>query len=179
MRVDRKLAGTGVALGLAALLAGAAPAVGAGASLCTAGETVVFSCGAGKTKTVSVCASPDLTRTEGYMQYRFGMPGKTPGLVYPATKAHPGSYFLSRTVAYAGGGAAYLKFTNGEYTYVVFTGIGRGWEKEGVAVENAGTDGAEKVAYLPCRGEWSSLIGPDFFEAAGLPEDPDEFIIPN
>jgi hypothetical protein len=45
-------------------------------SLCTKGEKVVFSCALkSSTKTVSLCSSQKLTKSEGYLQYRFGVPG--------------------------------------------------------------------------------------------------------
>ena len=46
-------------------------------SLCAKGEHILFSC-AVKTsgKLVSLCAAPDLTKDRGYLQYRFGLPGK-------------------------------------------------------------------------------------------------------
>src|SRR6266480_5829555 len=46
-------------------------------SLCTKDERVVFSCPVKRpAKIVSVCASKDLTSEHGYLQYRFGLPGK-------------------------------------------------------------------------------------------------------
>jgi hypothetical protein len=51
-------------------------------SLCAKTEHVIFSCrtkSKGKRssgKIVSLCASPDLTREHGYLQYRYGLPGK-------------------------------------------------------------------------------------------------------
>lgn len=162
------------------VLTGNAVAATAEASLCEADETVVFSCPTGKGKFVAICASPALTAAEGYMQYRFGAPGKTPDLVYPKTRDHPRTHFLSGRMAFSGGGAAHLKFTNGEYTYVLFTGIGRGWEKEGVAVESAEKNEEEKIAYLPCQDK--PIIGdefaPEFARKIGIPKDPDYFYIP-
>ena len=71
---------------------------------------------------------------------------------------------------YSGGGSAFLKFKNGDFTYTVFTGIGRGWEKEGVVIEKSG----KQIAYLPCKGGWQSEIGPDLFEKVKIPKDPNE-----
>jgi hypothetical protein len=46
-------------------------------SLCTKDERIIFSCPVKRpAKIVSVCASKDLTSDRGYLQYRFGLPGK-------------------------------------------------------------------------------------------------------
>ena len=47
-------------------------------TLCTKDERVIFSCALKRpAKVVSICASKDLTRESGYLQYRFGLPGRT------------------------------------------------------------------------------------------------------
>src|SRR5438270_9867752 len=46
-------------------------------TLCEKGERVIFSCPVKRpAKIVSLCASKDLTSERGYLQYRFGLPGK-------------------------------------------------------------------------------------------------------
>jgi len=46
-------------------------------SLCEKDEKIVFSCPIRKpAKIVSLCSSKDLTKERGYLQYRFGLPGK-------------------------------------------------------------------------------------------------------
>ncbi|MNB71004.1 hypothetical protein D3C75_175630 [compost metagenome] len=37
-------------------------------------------------------------------------------------------------VAFSGGGASYYRFINGVYSYVVYSGIGKGWEFTGLKV---------------------------------------------
>lgn len=60
-------------------------------------------------------------------------------------------------------------------SYFIFTGIGRGWEKEDVVVEKSG----RQIAELSCAGAAKSKIGPELFERANIPDDPDsEFDIP-
>jgi hypothetical protein len=67
-------------------------------SLCAKTEHIIFSCltkrpgsGAGATslktpaKTVSLCASRDLTKEQGYLQYRYGLPGKVE-LEFPSSR---------------------------------------------------------------------------------------------
>lgn len=52
-------------------------------TLCAKDERVIFSCPVKRhAKIVSVCASKDLTSEHGYLQYRFGLPGKIE-LEYP------------------------------------------------------------------------------------------------
>src|SRR5213592_2066971 len=46
-------------------------------TLCARDERVIFSCPIRRpAKIVSLCASKDLTSETGYLQYRFGLPGK-------------------------------------------------------------------------------------------------------
>src|SRR5215510_10310720 len=46
-------------------------------SLCASDERIIFSCPLKKpAKVVSLCGSKDLTSDRGYLQYRFGLPGK-------------------------------------------------------------------------------------------------------
>lgn len=52
-------------------------------TLCAKDERVIFACVLRRpAKIVSVCASKNLTRETGYLQYRFGLPGKIE-LEYP------------------------------------------------------------------------------------------------
>ncbi|MDX6444685.1 MAG: hypothetical protein QOH71_1759 [Blastocatellia bacterium] len=52
-------------------------------TLCAKDERVIFNCPVKRpAKIVSLCASKDLTSAQGYLQYRFGLPGKIE-LEYP------------------------------------------------------------------------------------------------
>jgi len=145
------------------------------ASLCSAQERIIFSCRPLETKVVSLCASSVLTSTSGYMQYRFGRLGQPPEFSYPQNQEHPKDHFRSGTLMYSGGGGAYLEFTNGDYKYVIFDGIGKGWESEGVEVSKAG----KQVSLLPCRDRSYGEMGPDLFEKAAIPaSNDDDFEIP-
>ncbi len=72
---------------------------------CSQEEKVVFSCPFKNKKTVSLCASADLTKDKGILQYRYGVVGKKPELEFPneaqmlkARTGHPirfYSYFAS------------------------------------------------------------------------------------
>ena len=144
-------------------------------SHCRAHERIIFSCSLGK-KTVSVCASDDLSATSGYLQYRFGQKGALE-LAFPdLTKAAPAaSHVQARTLMFAGGGGGYLRFVNGAHHYIVYTAIGKGWgAKDGVAVEQNG----QLVMNLECRDVPVSELSEEFFNRAGLLADQQEFQIP-
>ncbi len=140
-------------------------------SLCFVDEVAVFSCSSTNGKTISLCSSPILTESEGYLQYRYGVIGKIPELVHPKRPEHPKEHFISGTAPYSGGGASYLKFSKGKHSYTVFTGIGKGWEKEGVVVKKSG----KQIAYVACDAPFISELGPVLFEDIGLQKDPLEF----
>jgi hypothetical protein len=142
--------------------------------LCNAHERTMFSCTLG-TNIVSVCASNDLSPTRGYVQYRFG-PKRSPAFSFPASR-QPSSRaaIRARTLMFAGGGGAYIRFRNGQYQYVVYTAIGKGWgTKDGVAVEKQG----KLLKYFTCRDVPVSTLGQDFFTQAGIAEDHAEFELP-
>lgn len=154
------------------------PAAAAPVTLCAPSETVVFCCSTGS-RILSVCASGDLKS----MQYRYGPKGK-PELVFPGTAQSPKGLFKPGTLAFSGGGGAYLRFTKANHTYTVFSAIGN-WDKgggkataQGVAVESNG----KPVANIPCRTDANVVegeLGPDFFEKAKLGEATSDFDIPD
>jgi hypothetical protein len=150
-------------------------------SFCTAKEEIVFSCQTGA-KLVSVCVSKGASRGQGSMQYRFGKPGSREGLdqALPATAMIPRIAATGENVPFSGGGGSWLRFRNGIYSYVVYSGIGR-WgpngetrEKQGVVVERSG----KMVSNLPCTGRLVSVLGPDWFESLGLETRGDDFLFP-
>ena len=76
---------------------------------------------------------------------------------------------------FSGGGGAWLAFHRDAFRYIVYTAIGRGWgEKSGIAVEQNG----KLLTNLPCHGEPSSELGPDFFSGASIPDDATPFELP-
>jgi hypothetical protein len=136
---------------------------------CAAEEQVLFACSTGK-KVVAVCASADLTA----LQYRFGPP-EAPELVWPADPQPPHNEITAGTLAFSGGGGAYLRFSRSVYDYIVYTAIGKDWgEKAGVVVEKSG----QQLAHLPCVGAVVSELGPELFEQAELAEDEQGFDLP-
>jgi hypothetical protein len=142
--------------------------------LCLTNEDNIFSCTAGK-KVISVCASKDLTADHGYLQYRFGLPNKVE-LTVPADRSvHPANSAVSRTLTFSGGGGAYLRFKAGDFDYVVYTAIGKGWgTKDGVAIEKNG----KPLTHISCKDVPVSEMGVDFFTKAGLKEDTIDFDLP-
>jgi hypothetical protein len=150
----------------------------AASGFCLPAEVEVFGCTVASGKWVNICA--DRKGKPARLQYRYGMPGKAE-LQLPAAGSFPDAKVYGRSEAYAGGGAAWLAFRNGDYRYVVYTGIGR-WgpngetrERAGVAVEKSG----KTAANIACTTKERSELGPEWFEQAGFdPEGSDEFTIP-
>lgn len=150
-------------------LATAAPV----ASHCTAEESTLFACSTGR-KLLSVCATADLARDSGVVQYRFGRPGRD-AFVLPMVEADWRAVTRAGRLMISGGGGAYLAFSNPPYRYIVYTAIGSGWDsKAGVVVEKHG----RRIANLRCVDQATSALGPDLFERAGIVEDPQGFELP-
>jgi hypothetical protein len=88
-------------------------------SLCTSGETVIFSCSTAKGKVISLCASADLSKTTGWLQYRFGTPKKIE-LEYPETKERSAQSFKYVHYFRAQVDQTHINFKNGKTSYSVF-----------------------------------------------------------
>jgi len=151
------------------------------ASFCTATERVVFACRTGA-KMVSICASKDASRNSGYLRYRFGRPDSRDPLelMLPAAGVPPSKSATGDTVMFSGGGGAWLRFRNGAFSYVVYTGIGK-WgphgeprEKDGVAVERDG----KRIANLPCTGPLTTLLGDEWFARTAVGSNGEDFTFP-
>jgi hypothetical protein len=131
-------------------------------SLCAKTEHIIFSCrlqragrraGRSSGKIVSLCASPDLDKEHGYLQYRFGLPGKVE-LEYPGSqeKTQPlfqYSHYLRYQVD-----LTEINFAIDGYQYQIFDTY-NGEEKpaiseEGVTVKSS--DDTKEVSYV-CRGK--------------------------
>ncbi|NLB59427.1 MAG: hypothetical protein GX805_13365 [Gammaproteobacteria bacterium] len=167
------LAAASAALLLAACTV-AAPAADAGSTAvqqgvpaCAGGEAVVFACATGTDRGVAICGSQDGA------QLRYIETGEDGGTGPDASRAASAD-FRSGTLMYSGGGGAYLRFDRDGLEHTVYTGIGRGWEKAGVVVQEDG----RTVRELACQGEVTSLIGPELFERASIPADESGFEIP-
>jgi hypothetical protein len=147
----------GVLLGLMEPAAAAAPG-----GLCAPDEQVFFECvvGARKAlKTVALCGSKSLSKTSGYLQYRFGKPGALE-LRFPENRedgrtlfryAHYGRFQVERTaVNFRNGGVAYSVFDRyeGETRPAV--------RERGVAVTPANAAG--QTVTLLCTGQGRSEL---------------------
>jgi len=142
-----------------------------GRSLCDKGEKIVFSCQLKRpAKIVSLCSSPVLTKDRGYLQYRFGLPGKIE-LVFPEQRDHSQQSFQYKHYFRYQVDMTQISFTSGSYTYSVFDDY-NGEEKpaksqQGVAV----TPPEGKDVTMVCLGRATANFAG---LAEALPnEDPD------
>lgn len=150
-------------------------------TLCSAGETIVFSCTSGQ-KLISACAPKDAAARRGYLEYRFGdEKADKPELALPRERTVPSQAALGGSVPFAGGGGAWLRFRQGAYSYTLYTGIGN-WgpkgekrEKAGLTVEQSG----KRVAQFRCAGKYWSELGPDLFEKWDIKPGKEDFDFPD
>lgn len=95
-------------------------------SLCQKDEKMIWNCATTKNKIASVCASKDLAEETGYVQYRFGAPGKIE-LEYPRERQN-----------------SQKAFKYSRYTRPLVTMLTLSFENEGVAYEIHDDDNAEE-----------------------------------
>jgi hypothetical protein len=89
-------------------------------TLCAKDERVIFSCPVKRpAKIVSVCASKDLTSERGYLQYRFGLPGKIE-LEFPKDRTGTQEKFHYTHYFRAQFDLTEINFTIDSYEYQVF-----------------------------------------------------------
>ncbi len=123
-------------------------------SLCARNEKTIWSCETANRKIVSVCGSKQLDKQRGYIQYRFGGPGRVE-LEYPQQRQNTQTAFAyfrytRPLVTYLG-----LRFKINEHAYEVYDnsneeeGAGGGGSEAGVTVTPAGNT-AKMVDYR-CR----------------------------
>lgn len=141
-------------------------------TLCTLQEKVVFSCSTND-KLVSICASNDLSTERGYLQYRLGKVGSTELRIPDEVNNHPSKITNGKSIIYPWGEATYLRFIKDSYGYVIYTGIGRGWNKDGITIEKNG----KPISNMVCKGSVLSKLSSEFFKNVGIPEDIVEFEI--
>jgi len=88
-------------------------------SLCERDEKIVFNCTVGKQpKTISLCSSKRLTKEQGYLQYRFGLPGKIE-LEYPNERQRPQDAFKYSHYFRAQVDSTEISFTSNGYEYAI------------------------------------------------------------
>jgi len=131
-----------------------------GPTLCTKGEVVVFSCPLkNSTKIVSLCSSTKFTKSDGYMQYRFGLPAKVE-LKFPNDRAQSQKSFQYSHYFRAQVDLTEISFSSSGYTYTVFDSY-NGEEKPPVSdqgVTVTPSDGKKEVT-LNCRGRAQANLG--------------------
>jgi len=84
---------------------------------CVSPEQSLWSC-TSKGKLYELCASHDLTKDRGYLQYRAGRIGSVE-LVFPTSKLHPRGLFKHQLYARN----AALIFRNGDFEYELFDAL--------------------------------------------------------
>jgi hypothetical protein len=130
-------------------------------SLCARTEHIIFSCRTKSAtkrpanssgKIVSLCASPDLGREQGYLQYRYGLPGKIE-LEFPQSRIgtqqmfHYTHYFRYQV------DLTEISFNVDDYQYTVFDDY-NGEEKPAISREGVSVTapGKEKEVSFTCLG---------------------------
>jgi hypothetical protein len=121
-------------------------------SLCARDERIIFSCPVKRAaKIVSVCASKDLTSERGYLQYRFGLPGKIE-LEFPKERSGTQEKFHYTHYFRAQFDLTEINFTIDGYEYQVFDDY-NGEEKPAVSSQGVSVTapGKPKEVSFVCR----------------------------
>ena len=149
---------------LCVLAVNVAPAVSVtqlAGSLCENTEKIVFSCTvAGKSaKTVSLCSSKELTKDKGYLQYRFGLPGRIE-LEFPNSRDQSRSAFKYSHYFRAQFDQTEISFTSDGYEYSIFDDY-NGEQKparhdQGIRITPPNNG---KEVTLNCRGQAKAQYG--------------------
>jgi hypothetical protein len=136
-------------------------------SLCAKDEKIVFSCSLKRSmKVVSLCSSAKLTKDGGYLQYRFGAPGKIE-LEFPDNRADSQKVFKYSHYFRAKVDDTEISFSRNGYTYTVFDEY-NGEEKPSVSEQGltVTTDSSKKEVKYLCfkkpKADYGDL--PDVFE---------------
>lgn len=135
-------------------------------SLCAASEEVVFGCAQGR-KVISLCSAPEPNgRGRTRLRYVYGTQSKIELEVSQA--AHPDA-FTSGIAALPGGGIDFVRVRNGDFAYVVYTGLTPGWSQDGWIVEAHGAAVSHHICKRVATGKdvWAPVY------AAKLPTAPD------
>ena len=138
-------------------------------SLCESTEKIVFNCTAGKaSKFVSLCSSKVLTKDQGYLQYRFGLPGKIE-LEFPRQREQTQSAFKYSHYFRAQFDQTEISFTSDGYEYAIFDDY-NGEQKPAQRVQGIRiTPPGGKETTLNCRGKARAQYG-DLAEVFPEPE---------
>jgi len=127
-------------------------------TLCAKDERVIFSCPVKRpvkfpAKIASLCASRDLTSDRGYLQYRFGLPGKIE-LEYPKDRGGTQERFHYTHYFRAQFDLTEIGFTIDGYKYAVFDDY-NGEEKPAISLRGVSVTapGKPKEASFVCRSK--------------------------
>src|SRR5712671_7188645 len=121
-------------------------------SLCAKDERIIFSCPVKRpAKIVSICASKDLTSERGYLQYRFGLPGKVE-LEFPKDRNATQQKFQYSHYFRARFEMTSINFTIDGYEYSVFDDY-NGEEKPQISTQGVSVTapGKPKELSFVCR----------------------------
>jgi len=121
-------------------------------TLCEKGERVIFSCPVKRpAKIVSLCASKDLAADRGYLQYRFGLPGKIE-LEFPKDRTGTQQKFQFTHYFRAQFDLTEISFTNDGYEYEI-TDDYNGEEKPAQTIQGVSVTapGKPKDVSFVCR----------------------------
>jgi len=121
-------------------------------TLCEKGERVIFSCPVKRpAKIVSLCASKDLAADRGYLQYRFGLPGKIE-LEFPKERTGTQQKFQYTHYFRAQFDLTEISFTNDGYEYEI-TDDYNGEEKPAQTIQGVSVTapGKPKEVSFVCR----------------------------
>jgi len=121
-------------------------------SLCARDERIIFSCPVKKpAKIVSLCASKNLSADQGYLQYRFGLPGKVE-LEFPTERTGTQQKFQYTHYFRAQVDLTEISFSNNGYEYQI-TDDYNGEEKPGQSIQGimVTAPGKPKEVSLACR----------------------------
>ena len=139
-------------------------------SLCEKDEKIVFSCPIRRpAKIVSLCSSKELTKERGYLQYRFGLPGKIE-LEFPKERGRAQDAFKYSHYFRAQVDSTEISFSLNGYEYAIVDDY-NGEQKpthhsQGVTITPP--NNAKQVT-LTCRGKAKAQYG-DLAEAFPEPE---------
>jgi hypothetical protein len=121
-------------------------------TLCAKDERVIFSCPLRRpAKIVSVCAAKNLTKETGYLQYRFGLPGKIE-LEFPKERQGSQEKFEYTHYFRAQFDLTEINFTVDGVNYSVFDDY-NGEEKPAISLQGVSINKgmAEKETRFVCR----------------------------
>jgi hypothetical protein len=121
-------------------------------TLCATSERVIFSCPLKRpAKIVSLCSSKDLTSERGYLQYRFGLPGKIE-LEFPKDRSGTQAKFQYSHYFRAQFDLTEISFTINGYEYQI-TDDYNGEEKPAQSIQGVSVTapGKPKEVSFTCR----------------------------